>query len=342
MLVAHRDKLYALDLDTLVDVQLFPREPNDEDIDTVALYGNPAISGSRIFVPTHDDRLYAIDFDGVQVWSAPFQADGRLIGGVIFQAGSDAATGEDALDGVIYFGSDDGNVYALETDAGIQKWSFETDNGVWSTPALFEGVLYVTSLDGTLYVLDAEDGSLLWTFETDSGIASTPLINEVERFVYFGGFDSKLHAVDIDTQRERWIIEADNWFWTTPLLVDGVLYAGALDNKVYAVDAATGDPVWPEPFETDGPIRAAPVIAAGVLIVVDREGNVFGIDPETGRDAFSGPLILDDDVFADPLLRITDDEGEVRETALIMTRGGDLIEVDPATLRIADTIPIGD
>ncbi len=140
----------------------------------------------------------------------------------------------------------------------------------------------------------------------------------------------------------RWVIEADNWFWTSPLLADGVLYAGALDNKLYAVDAATGDAIWPEPFETDGPIRAAPLIAAGVLIVANRGGNVYGIDPETGRDAFNGPLILSDDVYADPLVRVTDDNGEVRETALIMTTGGDLIEVDPETLRITDTISIGD
>ena len=342
LLVSHRDKLYALDPETLIDVQIFPREPNDDDIDTVALYGDPAISGSRIFVPTHDNRLYAIDFDGVQVWSAPFEADGRLIGGVVFQADPGAAAEADAPAGVVYFGSDDGSVYALETDAGIRRWFFETDDGVWSTPALFEGVLYVTSLDGTMYALDADDGSLLWTIETESGIASTPLINEAERLVYFGGFDSKLHAIDIDTQRERWAIEADNWFWTTPLLADGVLYAGALDNKVYAVDAATGEAVWPEPFETDGPVRAAPLIVAGVLIVANRDGNVYGIDPETGRDAFSGPLILGDDVYADPLLRVTDDEGEVRETVLVMTTGGDLIEVDPDTLRITDTIPIGD
>jgi outer membrane protein assembly factor BamB len=342
LLVSHRDKLYALDPETLVDTQLFPREPNDDDIDTVALYGDPAIAGDRVFIPTHDDRLYAVDFDGVQVWSAPFKADGDLIGGVLFQADPGSFDEEEPPAGVIYFGSDDGSVYAVETDAGIMDWFFETGNGVWSTPALFEGVLYVTSLDGKLYALDADSGDLLWDFGTDAGIAATPLVNEEERLVYFGGFDSTLHAVSIDSEQEVWSIEAANWFWTTPLVANGVLYAGALDHKVFAVDAGTGDPVWQQPFGTEGPVRASPIIAGGVLIVADRDGNVHGIDLETGRDAFNGPLILDDDVFADPLLRVVEDDGKLLETVLIMTTGGDLIEVDPETLRISDTISIGD
>ncbi len=341
LLVSHRDKLYALDPVTLIDTQLFPREPNDDDIDAVALYGDPAIWGDRVFIPTQDDKLYAINLEGAQVWSAPFKADGRLIGGVIFVPDIGDEEGEDPA-GTVYFGSDDGNVYALEADVGILQWSFETGNGVWATPAISAGVLYVASLDGSLYALDSESGDLLWQFDTDAGIASNPVVNESEGLVYVGGFDGMLRAIDIDTHKERWSIPADNWFWTTPLIADGVLYAGALDNKVYAVDAATGDPIWSRPFETDGPIRAAPVLAAGVLIVADRNGNVYGIDLETGRDAFRGPLVLDDDVFADLLLRVVEDDGETIESVLIMTTGGELVEVDAETLRVADTVVLGD
>lgn len=341
LLVSHRDKLYTLDPDTLIDTRLFPPQPNDDDIDAVALYGDPAIWGDRVFIPTYDDKLYAINLEGDQVWSAPFKADGELIGGVIFvpDAGDEAS---DDPAGTVYFGSDDGNLYALEADAGILEWFYETGEGIWSTPVISEGLLYVTSLDGSLYVLDAATGALQWQFETDAAIASTPVVNEGAGLVYVGGFDGVLRAIDIDSHMERWSIEAGNWFWTTPLVVEGVVYAGALDNKVYAVDAANGAAIWSAPFETEEPVRAAPIVAGGILIVVDNGGNVYGIDPETGRDAFSGPLVLDDDVLADPLLRVVQSDGESIESVLIMTTGGDLVEVDPETLREIDTVALGD
>lgn len=345
IVVAHRDKLYAVDpTDDLAARRLFPPEPNVEDIDTEALYGNPVVVGDRIFVPTYDDRLYAIDFDGMQVWSAPFKADSQLIGGVIFVPEGDDVDGENPP-GTVYFGSDDGNLYALETDAGIQRWFFETGDGVWSTPAIFEGMLYVTSLDGNLYVLDAGTGALQWKFETGAGIASTPVVDEAERLVYVAGFDSKLRAIDIDTHVERWSFRADNWFWTTPIFVNGVVYAGSLDGNVYAVDIATGDLAWARPFETDDPVRSAPVLAGGVIVVADRGGNVYGIDPETGVDVFNGPIVLPDDVLADPLVKIApgEDGAALVETVLFVTTGGDLFEIDPQSPRSLDLpVRLGD
>lgn len=345
IVVAHRDKLYAVDpADDLSVRRLFPPEPNIEEIDTEALYGDPVVVGDRIFVPTYDNRLYAIDLEGLQVWRAPFEADSQLIGGVIFVAGGDEVDGE-VPPGTVYFGSDDGNLYALEADAGIQNWFFETEEGIWSTPAIFEGMLYVTSLDGNLYVLDADTGALQWKFETDAGIASTPVFDEAERLVFVGGFDSKLRAIDIDTHQERWSFGADNWFWTTPIVVDGIVYAGSLDGNVYAVDIATGALAWAQPFETDAPVRSAPVLAAGVIVVADRSGNVYGIDPETGADVFRGPILLPDDVLADPLLRIAPgDDGEAPvETVLIVTTGGELYEIDPQSPRSLDLpIRLGD
>ena len=57
-------------------------------------------------------------------------------------------------DGSIYFGCDDFHVYAL-TPAGKLKWSYVTGDVVESTPAVYGGVVYVGSKDGVLYALNA-------------------------------------------------------------------------------------------------------------------------------------------------------------------------------------------
>ena len=53
--------------------------------------------------------------------------------------------------GKVYFGSNDGVVYALNLNTGQQVWKFTTDNWVTSSPAVVNGRVYVGSFDSRLY-----------------------------------------------------------------------------------------------------------------------------------------------------------------------------------------------
>jgi outer membrane protein assembly factor BamB len=64
------------------------------------------------------------------------------------------------LDGTIYFGSDDGHLYALNQD-GQLRWSFAAGGQV-ETPAIGDdGTIYFSCRDGDLYAV-TRDGDLLW------------------------------------------------------------------------------------------------------------------------------------------------------------------------------------
>jgi outer membrane protein assembly factor BamB len=53
--------------------------------------------------------------------------------------------------GVVYIGSFDGNVYAIDAQSGQKEWAFQTGDIVHSSPAVVNGVVYVGSFDGNLY-----------------------------------------------------------------------------------------------------------------------------------------------------------------------------------------------
>jgi outer membrane protein assembly factor BamB len=53
--------------------------------------------------------------------------------------------------GVVYIGSDDFKVYALNAKTGAKLWSYLTGNKVDSSPAVSNGVVYVGSEDGKVY-----------------------------------------------------------------------------------------------------------------------------------------------------------------------------------------------
>ena len=56
-------------------------------------------------------------------------------------------------DGVVYFGSVDGNLYAVDIKTGQEKWKFKTEDWVNSSPAIADGVVYFGSYDGNLYAV---------------------------------------------------------------------------------------------------------------------------------------------------------------------------------------------
>jgi glucose dehydrogenase len=43
------------------------------------------------------------------------------------------------------------------------KWSYTTGGKVYSSPAVANGVVYVGSIDGNVYALNASTGALLWS-----------------------------------------------------------------------------------------------------------------------------------------------------------------------------------
>ena len=51
---------------------------------------------------------------------------------------------------MVYVGSGDGNVYALNASTGAQLWSYPTGTSL-SSPAVANGVVYVGSNDGNIY-----------------------------------------------------------------------------------------------------------------------------------------------------------------------------------------------
>jgi len=67
---------------------------------------------------------------------------------------------------VIYVGSTDGSLYAVNRAVGTQRWKFDSKGPISSSPAFHSGLVYVLSSDGLVYAVDAATGQSKWTFAT--------------------------------------------------------------------------------------------------------------------------------------------------------------------------------
>ena len=55
---------------------------------------------------------------------------------------------------------------------------------------------------------------------------------------------------------------------SSPVVVDGVVYAGSWDRQLYALDAKTGQELWK--MKTGKPIQSFPAVMNSVVYVVGR------------------------------------------------------------------------
>jgi outer membrane protein assembly factor BamB len=96
------------------------------------------------------------------------------------------------VNGVVYFGSDGGNVYALNASNGAPLWNYTTGGSVESSPAVANGVVYIGSDDNNLYALSASTGAPLWNYTTGGSVESSPAV--ANGVVYVGSDDGNVYA----------------------------------------------------------------------------------------------------------------------------------------------------
>jgi len=213
-------------------------------------------------------------------------------------------------DGLVVFGSDDGNVYAVEAASGRQRWMARTGGPVPSTPAIADGRVFVTSYDGRLHALDARTGEVLWKFATEGerrfearGLhgmqpraqtfadmydvyLSSPLVAGGR--VFFGSGDGHVYAVDAASGRLAWKFATGDVVHASPALADGLVVIGSWDGRLYALDAATGALRWAFQAGLDPLIhnqqgfQSSAAIAAGTVYVGCRDGHLYAIDLQRG------------------------------------------------------------
>jgi outer membrane protein assembly factor BamB len=189
----------------------------------------------------------------------------------------------------LYFGSSDGNLYALNASTGKQKWLYKTNGLIHTSPALYQGSIYFGSWDTYLYKLDANTGKLQWKFKTKEqpeyhlleGIQSSPTC--ANGLVYFGARDGFFYALDDKSGSLTWKFDASNsWVLTTPAIKDGIVYIGTSDTYLFlAFDAKTGKEKFR--FKGNGYMYSSPALAGNSAYFGDFTGNLYAIDLNTGK-----------------------------------------------------------
>ena len=254
---------------------------------------------------------------GGAVYSWPLVVDGVLyIGSEDHQVYTlDASTGElrwryetegdvtpsTVADGVVYAGSEDGHVYALEASTGELIRRYQVGTGMPAFPVAVDGVIYSGSEDGHVYALDASTGELVWNYEVGDDAA---VLAVLDGLVLADTWDES-YALDASTGELRWRYKVGDleWFPTLPSsLVGRVLYVSS-GASVEALDASSGKSLWS--YETGASVRfgfSSPDVEDSVVYVGLFDGYLHAISASTGTQIWRSriPGSCDNLLFLSP------------------------------------------
>ncbi|MDU7620279.1 MAG: outer membrane protein assembly factor BamB [Escherichia coli] len=241
-------------------------------------------------------------------------------------------------DNVVYAadraGFEKAQVYALNTSDGTVAWQTKVAGEALSRPVVSDGLVLIHTSNGQLQALNEADGAVKWTVNLD--MPSLSLRGESAPATAFGaavvgGDNGRVSAVLMEQGQMIWQqrisqatgsteIDRLSDVDTTPVVVNGVVFALAYNGNLTALDLRSGQIMWKRElgsvndFIVDGNriylvdqndrvmaltidggvtlwtqsdllhrLLTSPVLYNGNLVVGDSEGYLHWINVEDGR-----------------------------------------------------------
>jgi len=280
------------------------------------LFSSPAVAGGTLYLATGDRRVIALDTGSGQVkweWATtgPVNSSPAI------------------ADGLLYIGLRDKRLIALDAADGSLCWQLELGSPILSSPTVSDGVVYVSCLGERLYAVDAANGQLRWTANTRSAMScSSPAVSQGIVVVgsrmrgeshLTGVWGGSVYFIDAMSGRIQMEFHTQRQMESSPAIRDGVVYAGGLDRRLYALDLTARSwplewpilKIWanvylwgmaphpPDPsgllwqFRADGEVNTGPAVAEGMVYFGTSSGTFYALDTtgeEQWRFATGEPL----------------------------------------------------
>ena len=194
------------------------------------------------------------------------------------------------VDGVVYTGSNDFNVYALDADTGALLWSFDTGSSISTAPTVDDGVVYAATSDNRLYALDASTGALIWDHPIFEEVRYSLVVSNGAVYI---GVESdgrhRLHAIDAKSGDAIWVAEPPLLYrgWSAeagPVVAGNKIYVHGEQNEMHALNLETGEVLW-----TYSPSRIAesPPMVTGGVVYLTSVTKAHALDESTGSVIWS-------------------------------------------------------
>lgn len=263
----------------------------------------PLILGDKVYMASREGIVVAVDLSsGKRLWTFDLRKDktlstlqrlrqnwssdnARIAGGIAQGYGN------------IYFGTENGDMVALNAESGELVWRVQVPGEVLVSPAVGDAFVVVKLGTGGLIALNPDTGEQRWVFENEQPAltirgVSEPVIESGG--VIYGTANGRIGVLVVDRGFQAWeesiatpkgstdlsrLVDVD----AKPIVIAGTVYAIAFNGELYALDLRSGQQLWKRDYASFRNMA----VSGTVLYLVDSVGRIYAVDRRNGTELWS-------------------------------------------------------
>ena len=248
----------------------------DKDVPIGRIVGSVVAGDGNVYFAADDGKVYGVTSRLQPAWAEPFQTGAKIWSTPAIQGS------------MLYVGSFDKKLYALDAATGAKKWEFETGGVITATPAVVDGTVFIGSFDQSFYAVDAASGELKWRFDGKNGFWATPIV--VNGTIYAPALDGKVYVLSTGGERIA-AVDLGGPISSSPVLVGNNIVLATEQSPATATVRA-GAAIWAIDTSTNqgheigrlpGEKIYAPLTAGqGAVYVHTDKDALYGVDVSSG------------------------------------------------------------
>lgn len=230
------------------------------------IHSSPVIYKNNVFIGGFNGYFYCISKEnGDLAWKF------KTVGAAYFPKG-EIQKAALVKDDVVYFGSRDYNIYALDAKTGRGRWNMKQPMGwITATPTEYKGNIYFGTSDAHIfYCMDKNNGRIIWEIPLSMRVYGTAFVNN--DIVYFGTFDGKIFGVDYLTGEIKWKFQTEKsqLNYNTIYNEDGEFKEGF---ELYGKDTELSE----AKIHSLGSILSSPLIEEQIIYFGSSDGFLYAV-----------------------------------------------------------------
>jgi eukaryotic-like serine/threonine-protein kinase len=197
-------------------------------------------------------------------------------------------------DGIIYVGTRDGRVVAVNSSTQSQQWNCTLNTAIYTTPIVDGDLVYVGTYSGQVLALSQlarnqtltfpqkKYGEWEWDCPIENAKSNAIVANLLvsEDTIYVSSSNGRVYSLDKEFGDLNWesnvLDEKHGKLWTSPAVQNDSLYISTFDGHIYALSTETGKLLdWS--FEAKAGFASSPVIEEDTIYVGSFDRHLYAI-----------------------------------------------------------------
>src|SRR5579871_5850466 len=146
----------------------------------------------------------------------------------------------------------------------------------WKIALLIGMALIIVLGSGTFLIARLSNHANAPAHPTVLGNSNSAMFGFDLQHTHFNAAEHTLNAANVSRLVSYWTATTGSYVISSPVVANGIVYIGSYDQKLYALDANTGNILWVH--NTKSSIGSSPAIAQGIVYIGSNDHKLYALN----------------------------------------------------------------